>query len=181
MGALGPHISLYWTLLNQFCLVRSTMNSYLDYTIYTVVLTLTVRRLVFSYGAGILPSACTSTNSYIPEGRPVGGNTFTPATHETHGTTYAQHPSQQYNMSMDMGKTGHTNFCKQTRPPHSDYGHQHDLTQADDHMRLQSPAFSVGNMEPTLEHTVNLGLARSLQPLSVISLWRTWPTRLWFV
>ncbi|KTF93176.1 hypothetical protein cypCar_00036515 [Cyprinus carpio] len=47
---------------------------------------------------------------------------------------------------MDMGKTGHTNFCKQTRPPHSDYGHQHVLTQADDHMHLQSPAFSVVNM-----------------------------------
>lgn len=45
-----------------------------------------------------------------------------------------------------MGKTGHTNFCKQTRPPHSDYGHQHVLTQADDHMRLQSPAFSVVNI-----------------------------------
>ncbi|XP_051958619.1 homeobox protein Hox-B1b-like [Xyrauchen texanus] len=46
---------------------------------------------------------------------------------------------------MAMGKNGHSNFCKQARP-HSDYGHQHVLTQADDHMRLQSPAFSVVNM-----------------------------------
>ncbi len=123
------------------------MNSYLDYTIYNRgANTYSSKVGCFPMEQEYLTSACTSTNSYIPEGRPVGGNTFTPATHETHGTTYAQHPSQQYNMSMDMGKTGHTHFCKQTRPPHSDYGHQHDLTQADDHMRLQSPAFSVGNV-----------------------------------
>ncbi|XP_077056864.1 homeobox protein Hox-B1b isoform X3 [Siphateles boraxobius] len=121
------------------------MNSYLDYTIYNRgANTYSSKVGCFSMEQEYMPSACaSSTNSYIPEGRPVGGNTFTPATHETHGAAYAQQP---YHINMDMGKTGHTNFCKQTRPPLSDYGHQHVLTQTDDHMRLQSPAFSVVNM-----------------------------------
>ncbi|XP_052427501.1 homeobox protein Hox-B1b-like [Carassius gibelio] len=124
------------------------MNSYLDYTIYNRgANTYSSKVGCFPMEQEYLPSPCTSsTNSYIPEGRPVGGNTFTPATHETHGTAYAQLHSQQYHINVDMGKTGQTNFGKQTRPPHSDYGHQHVLTQADDHMRLQSPAFSVVNM-----------------------------------
>ncbi|XP_043109008.1 homeobox protein Hox-B1b [Puntigrus tetrazona] len=123
------------------------MNSYLDYTIYNRgANTYSSKVGCFSMEQEYLPSACASTNSYVPEGRTVGGNAFTPATHETHGTTYAPLHSQQYHMNMDMGKTGHSNFCKQPRPPHSDYGHQHVLTQADDHMRLQSPAFSVVNM-----------------------------------
>lgn len=124
------------------------MNSYLDYTIYNRgTNTYSSKVGCFSMEQEYLPSACASTNSFIPEGRPIGGNTFTPASHETHGTTYSQLQSQPYHINMDMGKTGHTNFCKQTRPPPlSDYGHQHVLTQADDHMRLQSPAFSVVNM-----------------------------------
>uniref|UniRef100_A0A671K8K2 Homeobox protein Hox-B1b n=1 Tax=Sinocyclocheilus anshuiensis TaxID=1608454 RepID=A0A671K8K2_9TELE len=123
------------------------MNSYLDYTIYNRgANTYSSKAGCFPMEQEYLPSACASTNSYIPEGRPVGGNIFTPEAHETHGTTYAQLHSQQYHINVDMGKTGHPNFCKQTRPPHSDYGHQHVLTQADDHMRLQSPAFSVMNM-----------------------------------
>ncbi|KAG1954771.1 homeobox protein Hox-B1b [Pimephales promelas] len=121
------------------------MNSYLDYTIYNRgANTYSSKVGCFSMEQEYLPSACaSSTNNYIPEGRSVGGNNFTPASHETHGTTYAQQP---YHMNMEMGKTGHTNFCKQTRPPLLDYGHQHVLTQTDDHMRLQSPAFSVVNM-----------------------------------
>ncbi|KAK9965655.1 hypothetical protein ABG768_004732 [Culter alburnus] len=124
------------------------MNSYLDYTIYNRgTNTYSSKVGCFSMEQEYLPSACASTNSFIPEGRPIGGNTFTPTSHETHGTTYSQLQSQPYHINMDMGKTGHTNFCKQTRPPPlSDYGHQHVLTQADDHMRLQSPAFSVVNM-----------------------------------
>ncbi|XP_059388345.1 homeobox protein Hox-B1b-like [Carassius carassius] len=124
------------------------MNSYLDYTIYNRdANTYSSKVGCFPMEQEYLPSPCTSsTNSYIPEGRPVGGNTFTPATHETHGTAYAQLHSQQYHINVDMGKTGQTNFGKQTRPSHSDYGHQHIFTQADDHMRLQSPAFSVVNM-----------------------------------
>nr|ACN65056.1 homeo box B1b [Megalobrama amblycephala] len=124
------------------------MNSYLDYTIYNRgTNTYSSKVGCFSMEQEYLPSGCASTNSFIPEGRPIGGNTFTPASHETHGTTYSQLQSQPYHINMDMGKTGHTNFCKQTRPPPlSDYGHQHVLTQADDHMRLQSPAFSVVNM-----------------------------------
>nr|AAB04107.1 Hoxa-1 [Danio rerio] len=123
------------------------MNSYLDYTIYNRGSnTYSSKVGCFPVEQEYLPSACASTNSYIPEGRPVGGNTFTSAPHETHGTSYAQIQSQAFHLNVDMGKTGHSNFCKQTRPPHSDYGHQHVLTQADDHMRLQSPGFSVVNM-----------------------------------
>ncbi|KAI7797059.1 homeobox protein Hox-B1b [Triplophysa rosa] len=122
------------------------MNSYLDYTIYNRGgNTYSSKVGCFPMEQEYLPSACTSTNNYIPEGRTVGGNTFSTAQLETHGTTYAQLQPQPYHINMDMGKTGHTNFCKQTRP-HSDYGHQHILTEADDHMRLQSPAFSVVNM-----------------------------------
>ncbi|XP_016124349.1 homeobox protein Hox-B1b-like [Sinocyclocheilus grahami] len=122
------------------------MNSYLDYTIYNRgANTYSSKVGCFPIEQEYLPSACASTNSYIPEGRPVGGNTCT-AQLETHGTIYAQLNSQQYHINMDMAETGHTSFCKQTRPPLSDYGHQHVLTQADDHLRLQSPAFSVVNM-----------------------------------
>lgn len=120
------------------------MNSYLDYTIYNRGgNTYSSKVGCFPMEQEYLPSACASTNNYIPEGRPVGGNTFPTAPLETHGTTYSQLQSQPYHMNMDMAKTGHNNFCKQTRP-HSDYGHV--LTPADDHMRLQSPAFSVVNM-----------------------------------
>ncbi|XP_059387022.1 homeobox protein Hox-B1b [Carassius carassius] len=123
------------------------MNSYLDYTIYNRgANTYSSKVGCFLMEQEYLPSACASTNSHITEGRQVGGNTFTTAPHETHGTNYAQLHSQQYHINMDMGKTGYSNFCKQTRLPHSDYGHHYVLTQADDHMRLQSPVFPVVNM-----------------------------------
>ncbi|XP_016392616.1 homeobox protein Hox-B1b-like [Sinocyclocheilus rhinocerous] len=133
------------------------MNSYLDYTIYNRgANTYSSKVGCFPMEQKYSPNVCASSNSYIPEGRPVGGNTFTTAQHEAHGTTYELH-SQQYHINMDMGKTGHTNFCKQTRPPLSDYGHQHVLTQADDHLRLQSPAFSVVNMETYSESNCRPG------------------------
>ncbi|XP_051530236.1 homeobox protein Hox-B1b isoform X1 [Myxocyprinus asiaticus] len=122
------------------------MNSYLDYTIYNRgANTYSTKVGCFPMEQEYLSSVCANTNSNTPEGRPVGESTFTPAPHETHGAIYAQLQSQPYHINMDMGKTGHSHFCKQTRP-HSDYGHQHVLTQADDHMHLQSPAFSVVNM-----------------------------------
>ncbi|XP_051969076.1 homeobox protein Hox-B1b [Xyrauchen texanus] len=122
------------------------MNSYLDYTIYNRgANTYSTKVGCFPVEQEYLPSACANTNSCIPEGRSVGGNTFTPTPHETHGAIYAQLQTQPYHINMDMGKTGPSHFCKQTRP-HSDFGHQHVLTQADDHMSLQSPAFSLVNM-----------------------------------
>ncbi|TRY55155.1 hypothetical protein DNTS_032645 [Danionella cerebrum] len=120
------------------------MNSYLDYTIYNRGANAYNSKVgCFPVEQEYLQSACASTNSFIPEGRPVGGNTFTSAPQETHGAAYGQLQAQPYHLSMEMGKTGHSNFCKQSRPSHSEYGHQHVLGQGDDNMRIQSPTFSV--------------------------------------
>lgn len=93
-----------------------------------------------------MQSACGSTNNCIAEGRPVGGNTFTPALHESQGMNYAHQASQPCHINLDLVTTGHqVSYGKQSRS-HLDYSHQAILTQGEQHMYLPSPGFSVLNI-----------------------------------
>ncbi|XP_076856573.1 homeobox protein Hox-B1b [Brachyhypopomus gauderio] len=124
------------------------MNSYLDYTVYNRGTNpINTKVGCFSLDQEYMQNACASTNSCIAEGRPVGGNSFTPALHETQGMNYAHQPSQPYHINLDLVTTGQANYGKQGRA-HLDYGHQNVLSQGEDFMYHQSPGFSVANVGP---------------------------------
>uniref|UniRef100_A0A3B1JKI5 Homeobox B1b n=1 Tax=Astyanax mexicanus TaxID=7994 RepID=A0A3B1JKI5_ASTMX len=125
------------------------MNSYLDYTVYNRGPNpLNAKVGCFSLDQEYMQGACASASSCIAEGRPVGGNSFTPALHETQGMSYAHQPSQPYHINLDLVTTGQSNYGKQSRA-HLDYGHQSMFSQGEDPMYLQSPGFPVVNMGPS--------------------------------
>ncbi|KAK3529662.1 hypothetical protein QTP70_033708 [Hemibagrus guttatus] len=126
---------------------ESKMNSYLDYTIYSRGPNhLNSKVGCFGLDQEYMQSACGSTNSCTAEGRPVGGNSFTPALHETQGMNYAHQASQPCHINLDLVTTAHqVNYGKQGRS-HLDYSHQAILNQGEQQMYLPSPGFSVLNI-----------------------------------
>lgn len=123
------------------------MNSYLDYTVYSRGPNHINSKVgCFGLDQEYMQSASGSTNSCVAEGRPVGGNPFTPALHETQGVNYAHQASQPCHINLDLVTTGHqVNYGKQSRS-HLDYSHQAILSQGEQHMYLPSPGFSVLNI-----------------------------------